>query len=261
MILRSPISRRRYAINAVGVFVCLIVIWLSVTSATDISKIFLPGIDDVAAAAVRAHSSGQLWQDVAISTLRVTIGFLAALALALPIGMLAGNFRSAEAIVEPFMGFLRYMPVPSFIPLLMLYTGIGETPKILVIFIGAIVQMTLMVADVTRQVSADMLRAGIVLGANSRELFRHIIWPASLPGIFDVIRLNLGWAWTYLTVAEMVAANEGLGFRILKAQRFLQTDIIFLYLLVIGLLGILFDLAIRNLQRYFFSWSDQGLRR
>ncbi len=177
--------------------------------------------------------------------------------VAIPLGMLAGNLRVFEALFEPVIGFVRYMPVPAFIPLLMLYTGIGEAPKLLVIFIGTVVQETVMIADVTKTTKADLLRAAMALGANQRELFVRVIWPASLPGIFDVARVNLGFAWTYLVVAELVAANEGLGYRILKSQRFLQTDTIFLYLLIIGALGVASDAAFKLVQRRLFPWAEE----
>jgi NitT/TauT family transport system permease protein len=171
--------------------------------------------------------------------------------------MLAGNIPLAEAALEPLIGFLRYLPVPAFIPLLMLYTGIGETPKILVIFIGTVVQQTVMVADIARQAPGELIRAAFALGATRAEVFTKVIWPAALPGIVDVMRMNLGFAWTYLVVAELVAANEGLGFRILKSQRFMQTDTIFLYLFVIGMLGLLTDMLFKLLQRRAFSWAEQ----
>jgi NitT/TauT family transport system permease protein len=172
---------------------------------------------------------------------------------------LAGNVRAFEALIEPFLGFVRYLPGPAFIPLLILYTGIDEAPKLLVIFIGAVVQMVLMIADATKQTSSELLRAALTLGASRRELFTRVIWPSSLPQIVDVLRLNLGWSWTYLVVAEMVAASEGLGYRILKAQRFLRVDVIFFYLLVIGVLGVSSDLLFRAVQRRRFRWAEQKL--
>lgn len=259
--LRAEISRRHYSFIAATTLISLLFLWVGVVAGTDVSPVFLPGPQDVWGALVELWRGGELWIDLGYSNMRVLSGFLLALAVSIPLGMLVGNIRSFEAAVEPLLGFVRYMPVPAFIPLLILYTGIGETPKILVIFIGTAVQMVLMVADVTRRVPADYIRAAIALGASSRETFFRVIWPASLPGMFDVIRLNLGWAWTYLIVAELVAANEGLGFRILKAQRFLNTDTIFLYLLLIGCLGIASDLIVRSIQRKMFAWSEQKVTR
>ncbi len=258
--LRTEIPRRLYITLAVTGFVVLFVVWCILSYGQFISRIFLPTPTAVVVAAGKLWESGLLTQDLWVSNLRILCGFTLAAVVAIPLGMLVGNLRAIEALLEPFLGFVRYMPVPAFIPLLMLYTGIGETPKILVIFIGTVVQMVVMVADVTKQTQSDLLRAAQVLGASRWELFSKVIWPASLPGILDICRLNLGWAWTYLVVAELVAANTGLGYRILKAQRFLQTDIIFLYIFIIGLLGVLSDQLFKLAARLLFPWARQRMR-
>ena len=193
----------------------------------------------------------------AVSAMTLT---LTAAAISVPLGMLVGNVRFVQAVVEPLMGFIRYMPVPAFIPLIVLYVGIGETAKMLVIFVGVVVQMVIMVADVTKQTPADLMRAAMALGARPSEVFTKVVWRQSLPGLFDVLRLNLGWAWTYLVVAELVAANTGLGYRILKAQRFLQTDVIFLYIGIIGLLGVTSDLMFQIARKKLFPWAEENLR-
>jgi NitT/TauT family transport system permease protein len=257
--LRSELSHRSYGTAAGLVFSGLFAAWSVVAYSGLVSALFLPTPTRVLAAGVELFQSGDLWRDLLSSNLRIWVGFLLATAVSLPIGLLAGNSRLCEALIEPLLGFLRYLPVPAFIPLLILYTGIGEAPKLGVIFIGAVVQMVLMIADATKQAPADLMRAALALGATPRELFTRVIWPSSLPRIVDVLRLNLGWAWTYLVVAEMVAATEGLGYRILKAQRFLRVDVIFFYLLVIGLLGVSSDLLFRALQRRRFGWAEEKL--
>jgi NitT/TauT family transport system permease protein len=258
--LRTEIPRRLYVTLAVTSFLLLGAAWCIVSYGKFASPIFLPTPTAVAAAAGKLWESGLLTQDLWMSNVRILSGFALAAVVAIPLGMLVGNLRAVEALLEPFLGFVRYMPVPAFIPLLMLYTGIGETPKILVIFIGTVVQMVVMVADVTKQTQSDLLRAAQVLGASRWESFTKVIWPNSLPGIFDVCRLNLGWAWTYLVVAELVAANTGLGYRILKSQRFLQTDVIFLYIFIIGLLGVLSDQLFKLAGRMLFPWARQRMR-
>ena len=110
-------------------------------------------------------------------------------------------------------------------------------PKVMLIFVGTFFQLILMVADEIRRVPYDLIQVGYTLGAKRREILTHILWPAALPGIFDALRLCNGWAWTYLVVAELVAANEGLGYRILKFSRFLQTPKIFVYLIVLGIIA------------------------
>jgi len=258
--LRSDIPRSTYAVLAVSIFFVLAVLWCVLSYGGFVSSVFLPTPTAVFKAMATLWRSDLLTKDLWVSNLRILTGFALAAVVAIPLGMLAGNVRAVEAALDPFLGFVRYMPVPAFIPLLMLYTGIGETPKVLVVFIGTVVQMIVMVADVTKQTPSDLLRAAQALGATRWELFRRVIWPASLPGVIDVCRMNLGWAWTYLVVAELVAANTGLGYRILKAQRFLQTDVIFLYLFVIGLLGVASDLLFKVTGRLLFPWTRQRMR-
>jgi NitT/TauT family transport system permease protein len=255
--LRAALSSRAYFTIAGASFVSIVVLWCALSLSGRVSKIFLPSPVAVWEAAGRLYQSGQLWEDVKWSNIRVWAGFAAAAILSVPLGMLAGTFRPFEALLEPILGFFRYMPVPAFIPLLMLYTGIGEEPKILIIFIGAIVQMVIMVADVTRQTPQELMDVAQTLGCGRAGVFRRVIWRNSLPGIWDLLRVNLGWAWTYLVVAELVAANVGLGYRILKAQRFLQTDVIFLYLLLIGFLGVASDLAFKIAGRKMFPWATR----
>ena len=255
--LRVPLPRALYVAIAASSFVAVAGAWAVLSYGGWVSPLFLPTPGLVAARCAALLGDGVLAADLWISNVRILAGFLAATAVAIPLGMLAGNLRAVEAALEPVLGFARYLPVPAFIPLLMLYTGIGEAPKILVIFVGTVVQEIVMIADVTKATPAGWIRAALAMGASPAEVFMRVIWPASLPGIVDVARINLGFAWTYLVVAELVAANEGLGYRILKSQRFLQTDTIFLYLLLIGALGIACDMAFKVFQRRAFAWSEQ----
>jgi len=257
--LRGELSARAYGSIAVAVFALLFTAWSTLSYGGLVSPLFLPTPSRVLDAGLELARNGELLRDLWASNVRIVSGFLLATAVSLPLGLLMGNIRFFAALIEPLLGFVRYLPVPAFIPLLILYTGIDETPKLLVIFIGAVVQMALMIADATKQTASELLRAALTLGASRRELFLRVIWPSSLPRIVDVLRLNLGWSWTYLVVAEMVAAGEGLGYRILKAQRFLRVDVIFFYLLVIGVLGVSSDLLFRVVQRRRFPWAEEKL--
>lgn len=259
--LRADLPRSTYTLVALASFLGLFAAWCAISYGGFVSPVFMPTPTAVVQRAIKLAGEGVLAYDLWISNARVLAGFVLAMLVAIPLGMLAGNLRIFEAALEPIVGFVRYMPVPAFIPLLMLYTGIGETPKILVLFIGTVVQATVMIADVTKGVQADLLRASLALGASKWEVFTRVIWPASMPGIADVARMNLGFAWTYLVVAELVAANDGLGYRILKSQRFLQTDTIFLYLFIIGALGVASDMLFKLAQKRLFRWAEEGVSR
>lgn len=133
--------------------------------------------------------------------------------------------------------------------------GIGEAPKIMLIFLGTVFQLLLMVSDEIRRVPNDLVQACYTLGGHWDEAVTKVLFPAAAPGIFDAMRLCQGWAWTWLIVAELVAANEGMGFRILKYQRFLLTDKIFVYLIVLGVVGLVMDVLFRLAHRLLFRWQ------
>jgi NitT/TauT family transport system permease protein len=167
-----------------------------------------------------------------------------------------GTFHVAEALLEPTVNFIRYMPAAAFIPLLMLYIGIDEASKIAIIFIGTYFQLILMVSAEVRNVPIDMIKVSYTLGAKRSHALWLVVVPASLPGLIEALRITLGWAWTYLVVAELIAADQGLGFRIMESQRFLKTEIIFLYILIIGLLGLIFDQSIKCVARRVVPWAE-----
>ncbi len=202
-----------------------------------------------------ARERATLHLDLSASFLRVVAAFLLATLVAIPSGLLAGSLPIFEKILLPVSEFVRYVPVPALIPLFIVLTGIGETPKILLIFWGTVFQLLLMVSDEIRRVPIELLQACYTLGGRWDEAITKIMLPAAAPGIFDAMRLCQGWAWTWLIVAELVAANEGMGFRILKYQRFLLTDKIFVYLIILGLVGLLMDMLFRIAHRFLFRWQ------
>ncbi len=203
----------------------------------------------------RAEDRATLATDLAASFGRVLAAFLLATAVAVPLGVLTGSLPVFEKLLQPLSEFVRYVPVPALIPLLIVVFGIGETPKIMLIFLGTVFQLLLMVADEIRRVADELLSACYTLGGQWDEAITKILLPAAAPGIFDAMRLCQGWAWTWLIVAELVAANEGMGFRILRYQRFLLTDKIFVYLIILGLVGLMMDLLFRLAYRALFRWQ------
>ena len=162
-----------------------------------------------------------------------------------------------QSALEPLVNFIRYLPVTSFVPLFILWIGIGIEQRVTVIFFGTFFQQLVMIADVARDISRDLINASLhARHQAAREAVWHVIFPAALPGIFDTLRVTMGWAWTYLVVAELVAANSGLGFISLKAMRGFQVDTIFLAIALIGMLGLLTDLCFRCLRRWLAPWAS-----
>ncbi len=256
--IAGSLSRRQYwAFAAVGLFVPF-VLWAAVAGSGWVDPVFLPGPLTVFERLVAWATEGDLGGDAGISIYRVVAGFLLSAALALPLGLLIGAFRPVEALLEPLTDFIRYMPAVAFIPLVMLWLGIEESAKIAIIFIGTFFQMVLMVAENVRGVPRAQIEAAQTMGATREEIIRLVLLQSAKPAILDTLRITMGWAWTYLVVAELVAANSGLGYAILKAQRFLKTDTIFGGIILIGVIGLLIDQAFRWLHRRSFPWLHHG---
>lgn len=253
--IAGHLSRRQYWLfAALGLFIPFAA-WAAVSASGWVDPVFLPGPLKVFTRVVSWLFEDDLMGDAAISIYRVAAGFALSAALALPLGLLIGAFRPIEALLEPLTDFIRYMPAVAFIPLVMLWLGIGESAKISIIFIGTFFQMVLMVAENVRLVPLAQVEAALTMGATRYEMIRLVLSQSAKPAILDTLRITMGWAWTYLVVAELVAANSGLGYAILKAQRYLKTDTIFGGIILIGVIGLLMDQGFRWLHRRLFPWS------
>ncbi|PMB41163.1 ABC transporter permease [Fischerella thermalis CCMEE 5330] len=232
-----------------------LVLWWAITSTGLISPLFLPSLGQVLGAFQRLLVSGDLQTDTAFSLFRVSVGFLLVTVVSVPLGLLMGAFASVRALLEPIIGIVRYMPAPAFIPLLILYFGVEETSKIMLIFIGNVFFNILMVMDAVKFVPKELLDTTYTLGANKRQILLQVILPFILPTVINACRVNMAGAWNLVIVSELVAATEGLGRRISVAQRFLKTDEIFASLIVIGLIGLVFDLLFQLLLRISCKWA------
>lgn len=247
-----PLSARYIA--AAIPFVLVLVAWSILSYGKYVSPLFLPSPSAVASALVDLIRSQHLFDQAAISVYRVLLGFTLAAAFAVPLGVLMGYFRLLQALIEPINDFVRYMPVAAFIPLALLWAGTGDLEKMLIIFIGTFFQLILMVADDSRTVPNEYLEVAYTLGGSKWTALRRVLLPAALPLIFDSLRIALGWAWSYLIVAEIVSANQGLGYLIIQSQRFLQTANIVAGIVVIGLIGLISDYCFRSLSYRLFPW-------
>lgn len=253
-VVRGELPRSAvWGLAAAGLLLPLLLWWL-VSLAGLSNPLFLPGPEAVLARVGRWWSEEGLLADIGISVWRVMGGFGASALIALPLGLYIGTYRPVQAFLEPLTDFIRYMPAVAFIPLIMLWVGIDEGSKILIIFIGTFFQMVLMVAEDVRRVPMAQIEAAQTMGASRGEIIKLVILPSARPALLDTLRITCGWAWTYLVVAELVAANSGLGYAILKAQRYMHTDKIFAGIILIGIIGLLTDQAFRWLGRVAFPW-------
>ncbi len=254
--IKGKISKQKYLILVIASFAAVYLIWIILTSLKLVAPVFLPSPKRVWDYFMTSVQDGTLLPNIYISCRRIFFGVVVATVLAVPFGILCGIFRFFEAITRPLCEFIRYMPVPAFVPLVMVWVGIGEDAKVALLFMGTFFQMILMVADDAASVSDDLLNSGYTLGTTKWQAIVKILIPATLPRMMDTLRMMIGWAWTYLVVAEMVAANSGLGYSIIKAQRFLKTDAIFTGILVIGLLGLITDRIMVTINKILFPWRE-----
>jgi NitT/TauT family transport system permease protein len=256
--LRTEIPRRWYVGAGVGFIALLLAAWWVATAAGWVTPLFLPSPAAVVQEIARQAREGILWADMGTSVYRISVGWLISTLLAVPIGILMGNFRLIEGLLEPFVDLVRYMPAVAFVPLTILWLGVGDTQKFAILFIGTFFQQVLLIMDNVKNVPRDLIQVSATFGLSKWEILRLVILPAALPGIWDTLRITLGWAWTYLVVAELVAANGGLGYRIMRAQRFLDTETIIAGILVIGVLGIMTDYAFKWSYKRLFPWMVQA---
>lgn len=234
-----------------------LILWAILSSLGWVKPLFLPSPGAAFGAIARLWNSGDLPKDIQFSLMRVLGGFGLSALVSIPLGILMGTFASIRSLTEPIIGIVRYMPAPAFIPLLILYFGLGETPKILLIFIGTLFFNTLMVMDAVKFVPKELIETTYTLGGNRWQVLLRVIFPHALPSIIDSARVNTAAAWNLVIVSELVAASEGLGRRISVAQRFLKTDEIFAGLIVIGLIGLSIDLFFRLALRLSCRWATK----
>ena len=220
-----------------------------------IEPIFLPSPVGVIEALGNLWSKGYLSKDISSSFMRVSLGFLLSAVVAIPLGIMMGTFATIRALFEPIIGIVRYMPAPAFIPLLIIYLGIDEAPKIALIFIGTVFFNVLMIMDSVKFVPRDLIETTYTLGGNRWQVLSQVISPYIVPRIIDTFRVNMAASWNLVVVAELLAATEGLGKRILLAQKFLKTDEIFACLIILGLIGFAIDIFFRLLLRFTCKWA------
>ena len=253
---REPIPKSLYLILALGSFGFFLILWSILTYGGLVDPLFLPSPGRVFQAGVDLFAELGFATDILNSVYRVMLGFIVAALIGVPLGLFMGTFKAAEALTEPVVGFIRYMPASAFIPLFILWLGIGDIEKIAIIFVGSFFQLVLMVAVVAKNVQKEMLETAYTLGAKRFQVIWKVLLPASLPGIVDTLRIIVGWAWTYIIVAELVASASGIGYMIISSQRMLRTGNIIFGILTIGMLGLITDYFFKWLYNRLFPWVE-----
>ncbi len=193
-------------------------------------------------------------EDIWISVARVWGAFLMSAIMAIPIGIWMSSYRIVGMLMEPIVDFIRYLPVPALVPLLIIWFGIGESSKIAVLWMGTFFQLVLLIADDTKRVPKEYIETGFTVGARPRQITWDIVLRSMLPKIVDNLRITLGWCWTYIIIAEIVASNAGIGHAIWSARRFVKTPEVMAGILTVGVIGLLTDQAIRYAHRRWFRY-------
>jgi NitT/TauT family transport system permease protein len=232
--------------------------WAIVSHSGWVPPLFLPTPTAVLQAGIKMLTEESLLTDIWASSSRVIWGFLAAAIVGIPIGILMGTFHSMEGLFNPIVGTVRYMPVAAFMPLIIIWAGLGETAKIVIIFLGIVLYNAIMVADSVKFIADDLLNVAYTLGANRRQVLLRVILPAVFPSVLDTLRVNIAGAWNFLVLSELIAAGSGLGFKILQSQRYVQTDKVLFCIVVIGAIGWLTDYALKRLSQALTPWADQS---
>ncbi|MDO8489999.1 MAG: ABC transporter permease [bacterium] len=240
-------------ISIIGV----IVLWGVGTSSGMISALFLPSPIQVIHALKDLFVGGQLFVDIGASLFRIVLGFLFSAGIALLLGVALGISRRAGAFIEPLVSFIRFIPPSAFIPLAILWFGVGEYEKVFIIFIGIAPYLTLLVADAVLHTRKELIEAALTLGASKYDLITKVVIPFALPSMWDAMRLMIGAAWTFVIIAEIVGASTGLGRLMIESQRFLRTDSIFACIVILGVLGLCTDYFFKATHRIFFPWTHK----
>jgi len=232
-------------------------IWSIVSSLQILPPIFLPTPLAVVEAGYKMFTEANLFADVISSSGRVLAGFVVAAVIGVPIGLAMGTFYSMDSLFAPIVGTVRYMPVTGFVPLIIIWVGLGESSKILIIMLGVVLYNAIMVADAVKFIPNEMINVAYTMGATRWDVVTKVILPATFPSVLDTLRVNISGAWNFLVIAELLAAQNGLGFKIIQAQRFLQTEKVLFIIVLIGAIGLIIDYGLKWISQILTPWADQ----
>ncbi len=242
--------------------VVLVLGWFVITNAGWIKPLFLPSPQAVwgkfVIAATEGVSNSTLAQHTLASLSRIFGGFFLACLTAIPIGILMGTNRVMRGIFDPPIEFYRPLPPLAYLPLVIIWFGIGEVSKVLLIYLAIFAPMAISARAGVRSVSIEQIHAAYAMGATRLQIIWHVILKAAMPEIFTGMRIGIGVGWTTLVAAEMIAATRGLGFMVLNAAEFLASDTVIMGIIVIGLFAFAFDLLMRYVERLVLPWKGKA---
>jgi taurine transport system permease protein len=237
----------------------VLLVWWSVTALQLISPLFLPAPQQVlhqlvTIASPQGFMDATLWQHLAASLGRILLALLAAVVIGVPVGVAMGLNDTVRGILDPLIEIYRPIPPLAYLPLMVIWFGIGETSKILLIYLAIFAPVALSTVAGVRSVAQVRVRAAQSLGANRWQILRWVVLPSALPEILTGIRIGLGVGWSTLVAAELIAATRGLGFMVQSAGEFLATDVVLAGIGVIAIIACALELGLRALQRRLTPW-------
>ncbi|MCR5944224.1 ABC transporter permease [Brucella anthropi] len=254
VVFRGKADPYAEACVSIAAAVAILFVWESAARSGAVSPQFLPAPSRVFSAFWTMLTQQHLLYHTGISAARVWGAFLVAAVMAIPIGILMSSYRIIGAALEPVVDFVRYLPVPALVPLSIIWFGVGEPTKIFLLWLGTFFQLVLFVADDMRRVPNEFVEAARTLGANSRNVMTDVALRSMAPSLVDNLRITLGWCWTYVIIAEIVAADSGIGYVIWTARRFVKTPEVIAGVVVIGIVGLVTDQILRAVHRRVFRY-------
>jgi NitT/TauT family transport system permease protein len=237
-------------------WVLIVAIWYGVRASGLVSPALVPAPHDVAAKFVELMRQ-RLAIDILMSTQRVFVGVALGVFFAVPVGFCLGWYKGLRSFIDPVINFFRALPPIALIPLVIVYFGIGEIAKTVILFYASFFAGVIVMYEGIAQISPIYVRVARTLGANDLEIFGKVIVPLTIPHILTAIRVALGVAWATLVASELIAAQQGLGALIQNASAFFQLDIIYVGIICIGLIALAMDLALRAATRRLVAWQDR----
>ena len=250
-------------IVSIGSVLSLLVLWFVVTTLKIIPELFLPSPAAVWQKFIEVSQQGfmkaTLWQHLAESIGRVFSALIGAIVIGVPLGLWMGLNKWVRAVFDPLVELLRPIPPLAYLPLLVIWFGIGETTKVLLIFFSIFAPIIISSAHGVISHQKNRERAALSLGATRLQVLQYVILPTALPHILTGVRIGLGVGWSTLVAAELVAADRGIGFMVQSAAQFLITDTVILGIIVIAIVAVSFELFLRWLQKQLAPWYGQQL--
>ena len=245
----------RKTVLALAIPAAVVIFWIYAKAAMDIPDGILPTIKAVGQAFAEMASSGQLWEDLGVSLGRVVKGFLVSAVLGVIFGSLIGMFRTVRELFKPMFTVIRQIPMIAWIPLIILWFGIGELSKVVIIVLAAFFQVMVNTESGIEQTPEDYLEVAKLYRLNPWKTFTKVYLPHALPQILVGLKLALSVSWMAVVAAELIAATSGIGYRMSNARSLMQSDVVIVCMIVVGIIGIIMDKGIGLIFESFTPWK------